>query len=86
MSHSHCDSVFSVWEFPIPLFFDDLMESCITCIKHDAPILYEPYPNNDSFRRSILYQGAIVWNALPVEERAIDTHTKFKNVQLLNNI
>ena len=46
--------------------------------RYDAPILYEPIPNNESFRRSILYQGAIVWNALPVEKRAIDTHTKFK--------
>ena len=61
----------------------------ITLRRYDALILYEPFPNNESFRRSILYQGAIVWNALPVEERAIDTHTKFKNFQkdkLLNNI
>ena len=57
--------------------------------RFDAPILFVHRPNNESFRRSILYQGAITWNVLPVEERAVETHTKFKNIQknkLLNNI
>ena len=57
--------------------------------RYDAPILFVHFPNNESFRRSILYQGAIAWNALPVGERAIETHAKFKNFQknrLLSNI
>ena len=57
--------------------------------RYDAPILFVNFPNNESFRRSILYQGAMVWNALPVGERAMDSHLKFKNVQkqkMLNNI
>ena len=57
--------------------------------RFDAPILLVHYPNNESFRRSTLYQGAIAWNALPVDDRAIETQIKFKNVQknrLLDNI
>ena len=49
--------------------------------RYDAPILLVHFPNNESFRRSILYQGAIAWNALPVEDRTIETHIKFKNIQ-----
>ena len=57
--------------------------------RYDAPILYVPFPNNEPFRRSILYQGGTAWNALPVDERAIETQTKFKIFQkhkLINNI
>ena len=28
--------------------------------RYDAPILFVNFPNNESFRRSILYQGAMV--------------------------
>ena len=45
--------------------------------RYDAPILLVYFPNNETFRRSIVYQGAIAWNALSVEERAIETHVKF---------
>ena len=45
--------------------------------RYDAPILYVYFPNNESFRRSILYQGAIAWKALSIEDRAVETHIKF---------
>ena len=57
--------------------------------RYDAPILFVHFPNNESFRRSILFQGAIAWNALPVVDRAVDSHTKFKSIQknkLINGI
>ena len=57
--------------------------------RYDAPILFVHFPNNESFRHSILYQGAMAWNALPVEDRAMDSHSKFKDIQkakLINNI
>ena len=49
--------------------------------RYEAPILHEIFPNNESFQRSILYQGAIAWNVLPIEERTIDNHLSFKNKQ-----
>ena len=57
--------------------------------RYDTPILFVHFPNNESFRRSILFQGAIAWNTLPVVDRAVDSHTKFKSIQknkLINGI
>ena len=31
--------------------------------RYEAPILYVIFPNNESFKRSVIYQGAIAWNA-----------------------
>ena len=47
----------------------------------DAPVLEEIIPNNATFTRCILYQGAIHWNAIPVIERNIPDYKHFKNVQ-----
>ena len=47
----------------------------------DAPILIEPFSRCESFRRSIIYQCAVHWNALPVDERNIESYTSFKNIQ-----
>ena len=66
-----------------------LDQSNIPLTRYDAPILTTYFPNNESFRQNILYQGAIAWNELTVEDRSIDTHLKFKNFQkkiLLYNI
>ena len=66
-----------------------LDQSDISLRRYDAPILTMYFPTNESFRRSILYQGAIAWNALTVEDRSIDAHLQFKNFQkkkLLDNI
>ena len=46
--------------------------------RYDAPILKEIKSNNKSFERSILYQGALVWNKQPVDDRNITTHKLFK--------
>ena len=61
-----------------------LDQSNIPVRRYDAPILTTYFPTNESFRRSILYQGAIAWNALTVEDRSINTHLKFKNFQKKN--
>ena len=47
----------------------------------DAPVLREEVPNNTTFSRSILYQGAVHWNAIPTIERNIPDYKHFKNVQ-----
>ena len=49
--------------------------------RFEAPILTETVPNNSSFSRSVLYQGAMNWNLLPVNERNILDYENFKQVQ-----
>ena len=49
--------------------------------RFDAPIMTEIASNNSSFGRSVLYQGALHWNGLPVNERNIDNYETFKSVQ-----
>ena len=46
-----------------------------------APILKEVRSNNSSFEKSVLYQGATIWNRQPVEDRNIVTHKLFKKMQ-----
>ena len=52
----------------------------------DAPILFEPFSRCETFRRSIVYQCAIHWNILPVDERNILDYVKFKSAQKAKNI
>ena len=47
----------------------------------EAPILTEIVPNKSQFSHSILYQGAMNWNLLPVNERNILDYENFKRVQ-----
>ena len=47
----------------------------------DAPLLYEPFSRCESFRRSVVYQCAIHWNALPAVERNIMNYDSFKAKQ-----
>ena len=49
--------------------------------RYDAPIMIEHVSNNHTFDRSILYQGAIHWNNLPVIERNIENYDIFKSLQ-----
>ena len=49
--------------------------------RFEAPIMTEIVVNNNSFGRSVLCQGAIYWNLLPVNERNIQDYGKFKQVQ-----
>ena len=46
-----------------------------------APIMTDIVANNNSFCKSILYQGALHWNRLPVDERNIQGYKTFKRVQ-----
>ena len=47
----------------------------------DAPVLQEIIPNNVTFSRSIVYQGALHWNAFPAVEQNIPDYKYFKNIQ-----
>ena len=49
--------------------------------RFNAPILTEIAANNSTFSRSILFQGALHWNSLPINERNIQEYNSFKRVQ-----
>ena len=49
--------------------------------QHDAPLFKVPHPNNEAFKRSVLYLGAVTWNNLPVETRLINSLIPFKTHQ-----
>ena len=48
---------------------------------HDAPIFNVPFPNKETFKRSVIYPGSVTWNDLPVDTRAIKDIGSFKNLQ-----
>ena len=45
---------------------------------HDAPIFQVSFPHKETFKRSVKYSGAKLWNELPVELRQLDDLTAFK--------
>ena len=47
----------------------------------DTPVLLEIIPNNTTFTRSIVYQGAVHWNAILANERNVPDYKYFKRVQ-----
>ena len=49
--------------------------------RYDGPVMKEPVSNNKSFERSILFQSAKYWNALPTLERNIKTIKEFNKKQ-----
>ena len=49
--------------------------------RYDAPVLKELHSNNKSFERSLLFQTAKNWNALPALDRNIGTIKEFKRKQ-----
>ena len=49
--------------------------------RFEAPVLKEVRSNNKSFEKSVLFQGAVIWNRQPVEDRNIATHKLFKRTQ-----
>ena len=59
----------------------DMLESTWKLRRFEAPIMTEIVAKNATFNRSVLYQGAINWNQLPVEERNIQNYDKFKRIQ-----
>ena len=48
---------------------------------YEAPSMKEPKSNNKNFEKSIIFQGATIWNTLPDTEGNITTSTKFKKKQ-----
>ena len=54
----------------------------------DAPLFNVLFPNIEAFKRSVLYNGAMAWNALPPNTRNVDQYLSFKSQQLkwLNTI
>ena len=46
--------------------------------QHDAPTFCLSFPHKETFKRSVLYSGAQVWNALPAHVRKIDDLHAFK--------
>ena len=51
---------------------------------HDAPVLFVPFPNNETFKKNVIYRGSTAWNSLNVDERNIPTFESFKSM-LKNN-
>ena len=47
----------------------------------DAPLFKTIIPKCEKYRQSVLYKGAIMWNALPVNVRNIDNYNSFKDFQ-----
>ena len=45
---------------------------------HDAPVLNIPFPNNELFRKSIIFRGSSLWNDLPPDIRNTATFEYFK--------
>ena len=57
---------------------------------HDGPVLYIPFPNNETCRKSVVFRGSTLWNGLTPNERNTPTFDRFKSMlkeklrQLLN--
>ena len=47
---------------------------------HDAPLLNDPFPNNEAYKKSIIHRGSTAWNSLSVEERNTPTFDTFKSM------
>ena len=45
---------------------------------HDGPVLHVPFPNNETYRKSIMFRGSSLWNSLSPNERNIPTFDSFK--------
>ena len=48
---------------------------------HDVILFKTIKPNNEKYKRNVYYNGAILWNNLPVGERNVEVYDKFKTVQ-----
>ena len=48
---------------------------------HDAPVFATLKPNCEKYKMNVYYNGAVVWNTLPVHVRNIETYNIFKNTQ-----
>ena len=46
---------------------------------YDGPVLQIPFPNNEIYKRSIMFRGSTLWNNLPANTRNIATFECFKS-------
>ena len=49
-----------------------------------APIFKTIIPKCEKYKNSVLYNGAVLWNTLPVNVRNLATYDSFKNLQKRN--
>ena len=47
---------------------------------YDGPVLIIPFPNNETFRKSVIFRGATLWNNLLPDERNSPTFESFKSM------
>ena len=47
---------------------------------HDAPVLLVPFPNNETYKKSIIFMGSNAWNSPSPDERNIPTSEGFKSM------
>ena len=45
---------------------------------HDAPLFNTIRPNSEKFKINVYYKGALIWNAMTVQERSMDTYTELE--------
>ena len=46
--------------------------------QNNAPYIYLPIPRTKTFKKSVYYQGATLWNSLPSETRLCENINNFK--------
>ena len=47
---------------------------------HDAPVLNIPFPNNETYKKSIIFRGSTAWNSLPAVDSNSPTFDSFKSI------
>ena len=47
---------------------------------YDAPVLHVPFPNNEIFKKSVIFRGSNLWNNLSSNERNTPTFDRFKSL------
>ena len=49
--------------------------------RYEAEVFIEHYSNNKYFEHTVKFQGAKIWNNLPIEERDLRSYDGFKQKQ-----
>ena len=47
---------------------------------YDVPVLNVPIPNNETYRKGIIYRASTAWNSLPADKRKIAMFDSFKSM------
>ena len=50
---------------------------------HDATLFVTNRPKSEKYKINVLYKGALIWNSMSIEERAVETYDELK--KLLKN-